>query len=119
MATNRTPRDIGVDVKHPPAAEDYVEDGNDPFFGDLRVRGQIITGKITSLRMQNTAVVSRQYTIYIPKFERYESRTSKLTAHVPNWMIGKLKEGQEVKIMECRPISKTKKFVVIDRREDQ
>jgi small subunit ribosomal protein S17 len=63
-------------------------------------------------------VVQRQYTVFIPKYERYETRTSKITAHVPAWMMSKLQEGQEVKIMECRPISKTKKFVVIDRREE-
>lgn len=118
MADTSAPRDIGVEVENPPAADDYTTDEHCPFFGSLRVRGQIITGKIATLKMQQAAVVSRQYTVFIPKYERYETRTSKITAHVPAWMYGKLHEGQEVKIMECRPISKTKKFVVIDRRED-
>lgn len=118
MAETIQPRDIGIDVQNPPTAEDYQPDNHDPFFGSLKVRGQIITGKIASLKMQQSAVVSRQYTVFIPKYERYETRTSKITAHVPAWMSGKLREGQEVKIMECRPISKTKRFVVVDRREE-
>lgn len=116
--TKRTPRDIGVEVANPPSAEDYVEDEHCPFFGSLRVRGQVITGKVVSLGMQRSAVVSREHTVYIPKYERYENRTSKIAAHVPAWMEEKLSPGQQVTIIECRPISKTKKFVVIDRRAD-
>jgi small subunit ribosomal protein S17 len=118
MAELKSPRDIGVDIQNPPTSDDYKPDEHCPFFGSLRVRGQIITGKVASLKMQQSATIQRQYTVFIPKYERYETRTSKITAHVPAWMYGKLQEGQEVKIMECRPISKTKRFVVIDRRDE-
>jgi len=51
---------------------------------------------------------------YIPKYERYEKRTSKYKAHLPPCI--EVKEGDEVVIMECRPLSKTKSFVVVERK---
>ena len=44
-----TPRDIGVDVIAPEADWDGSE--NCPFYGSLRVRGQIIEGIVSSLGM--------------------------------------------------------------------
>ena len=63
-------RDIGIDVKKP----EGEWDGNDncPFFGSLRVRGQIISGVVSSKGMRDTVVVERQTTRYMKKFERYE-----------------------------------------------
>ncbi|MBW3583155.1 MAG: 30S ribosomal protein S17 [Euryarchaeota archaeon] len=107
-------RDIGVDVQNPPTTT--CDDKHCPFHGGLPVRGQIITGKVATKGMQRSVVISRQYTIYIPKYERYETRTSKISAHAPACFDEGLEPGQEVTIMECRPVSKTKKYVVIDRR---
>ncbi len=116
MAQATTVRDIGVDVRNPPTKA--CDDVHCPFHGELPVRGQIITGKVKTTGMQRTLVISRTYTILIPKFERYETRTSKISAHVPACLEEELSVGQEVTIMECRPISKTKRYVVIDRRVD-
>ena len=105
-------RDIGIDVS-PPQGE---WDGNDncPFHGSLRLRGQIIKGTVSSRGMQDTVVVERKTTRYMQKFERYEKRTRRYSAHLPS-CIGELNPGDNVRIMECRPLSKTVNFCVIEK----
>ncbi|MDK2891145.1 MAG: small subunit ribosomal protein, partial [Methanoculleus sp.] len=44
-------RNIGLDV---PIPEAECEDANCPFHGTLPVRGQVITGKVVSDRMNGT-----------------------------------------------------------------
>jgi small subunit ribosomal protein S17 len=105
-------RDIGIEVQAP--ARDCA-DQKCPFHGDLRVRGQILHGRVVSNRMQNTVVVQSEFLRYLPKFERYEKRRSKHAAHNPP-CIG-AQPGDEVTLMECRPLSKTKHFVVIEARK--
>ncbi|MED5398201.1 MAG: 30S ribosomal protein S17 [Candidatus Thermoplasmatota archaeon] len=105
-------RDIGVDVSAPEGQWDGNE--NCPFYGNLRLRGQIINGVISSSGMQDTVVVERQTTRYMKKFERYEKRTRRYSAHLPS-CIGEVSPGDNVRIMECRPLSKTVNFCVIER----
>ena len=100
-------RDIGVDVKTPEG--EWDGDDNCPFNGSLRVRGQIIEGKVSSNGMSGSIVVERELTRYMKKYERYEKRTRRYPAHLPS-CIGELKLGDHVRIMECRPLSKTVKF---------
>jgi len=106
---NKT-RDIGYDVKSP---EKVCEDPNCPFHGTLPVRGKILEGLVKSDKMQKTVIVKRNFLHYVPKYERYERRHSAIAAHTPD-CIG-LKKGDKVKIAECRPLSKTKHFVVIEK----
>ena len=103
--------DIGIDVKMP---EEECEDRNCPFHGRLPVRGQIIEGEVVSAKAQKTVVVSRSYMKKIRKYERYEKRRSKIHAHNPPCIDAKV--GDVVKIAECRPLSKTKSFVVVEKR---
>ena len=103
-------RDIGVDVQPP---EKSCEDKNCPFHGSLSVRGQTLKGTVESVGMDGSVVVKKQHLSYIPKFERYERRTGHYPAHLPKCI--DVEEGDEVKIMECRPLSKSISFVVIER----
>lgn len=102
---------IGIDVVAP---KDKCTDKNCPFHGTLSVRGQIIEGVVISDRMQGTVIVKKDYRRYIPKYERFELRTGKYAAHNPPCINAKV--GSKVRIMECRPLSKTKSFVVIEQR---
>lgn len=104
-------RDIGVDVAPP---KEQCDDRNCPFHGTLSVRGQIIEGVVVSSKMQKTLVVKKDYRRYIPKYERYEWRTGRYVAHNPLCINAQV--GNVVKIMECRPLSKTKAFVVIEQK---
>lgn len=113
-ATTQTPskaRDIGIEV---PAPKSVCQDLLCPFHGHLKVRGQQIVGKIVSNKMERTAIVEKEHARYLTKFERYERRTSRHSAHLPPCFTAKI--GDEVRIMECRPISKTVHFVVVENR---
>lgn len=105
-------KNIGIDV-NPPKAE--CNDPNCPFHGNLKVRGQIIDGQVVSTKMDKTVVVERNYLKYQKKYERYEKRGNRYTVHAP--VCFNLSVGDHVSIMECRPISKTVSFVVIEKRE--
>ncbi len=105
-------RDIGVDVMVPRG--EWDGDSDCPFYGTLSVRGQIINGTIASIGMQKTIIVERQLIRKMEKYERYEKRTRRISAHLPS-CIGEVSVGERVRIMECRPLSKTKSFVVIER----
>lgn len=89
------------------------DDPNCPFHGSLSVRGQALTGRVVSAKMEKTVVVRRDYLKYIPKYMRYERRHSKIHAHNPPCISAK--EGDVVKIMECRPLSKTVSWVVVEK----
>ncbi|NLI74244.1 MAG: 30S ribosomal protein S17 [Euryarchaeota archaeon] len=104
-------KDIGIDVKVPDTA---CTDKNCPFHGKLAVRGQIIEGVVVSIKMDKTAVVKRNYLNYQQKYERYEKRTGHYSAHNPPCL--DIKAGDQVKIMECRPLSKTVSFVIVEKR---
>lgn len=103
-------RDIGYDVKPP---EKECDDPNCPFHGTLPIRGKILEGIVVSDKMSKSVIVKRDYIHYITKFERYERRHSRISAHSP--LCINAKKDDRVKIAECRPLSKTKQFVVIEK----
>ncbi len=104
-------RDIGLDVQQPKGTCSEV---NCPFHGTLPVRGTVLAGTVISAKMQGTVVVEREYMRYMHKFERLEKRTSKYLAHAPACL--QTKVGDEVSIMECRPLSKRVSDVVVENR---
>ena len=108
-------RDIGVDVDRPEG--DWDGDENCPFYGSLRLRGQILEGTVASVGMQNTIVIERQHVRKMVKYERYDKRTRRLSAHLPS-CIGEVSVGDRVKVMECKPLSKTVSFYVIESTEE-
>ncbi|MBN2109704.1 MAG: 30S ribosomal protein S17 [Methanosarcinaceae archaeon] len=101
-------RDIGLDV---PAPEKECNDVNCPFHGELPVRGQVLVGTVVSDNMDRTVVIQRKHEMLIKKYQRYEKRQSKIHAHNPPCIDAKV--GDVVTIVECRPLSKTKSYVVI------
>ena len=76
-------------------------------------RGRTFTGTVIEFKAQKTATVEWERRKYLPKYERYEKRRTRLKVHVPE--CSEIKKGDIIVIKECRPISKTKKFVVIER----
>lgn len=92
-------------------------DRNCPFHGSLPIRGRVFDGVIVSAKMDKTVIVERDYLHYVPKFMRYERRYSYIPSHNPPCIDAK--EGDRVRIAECRPISKTVSFVVIEKMEEQ
>lgn len=109
-------RDIGIDVKMPVA--EWDGDANCPFYGSLRLRGQVFEGTVSRNGMQKTVVIERENVRAMPKFERYEKRTGRLSAHLPS-CIGELDIGDRVRVMECRPLSKTVSFCVVENLNEE
>jgi small subunit ribosomal protein S17 len=107
----REARDIGIEV---PAPKGTCVDNLCPFHGHLKVRGQQFVGKVVSNKMERTAIVEKEHARYMSKFERYERRTSRYAVHTTP--CNPVKIGDEVRIMECRPISKTVSFVVVHNK---
>ena len=56
-------RDIGIDVKAPTA--EWDGDENCPFYGSLRLRGQVLEGTIASVGMQSTITLQRDNVRYM------------------------------------------------------
>jgi len=102
-------RNIGVSVVSP---RKTCEDELCPFHGELSVRGKLLVGIVTSSKAPKMVVVSREYPRPTPKFKRFQRSRSKVHAYLPPCV--EVKEGDEVKIAECRPLSKTVSFVVIE-----
>ena len=103
-------REIGIGVKRPPKA---CEDPNCPFHGTLAVRGKMLEGTVVSIKMSGTVTVERGHLHYAKKYMRYERRRSRILAHNPPCL--ELKDGDRVRMMECRPISKEVTFVAIEK----
>jgi small subunit ribosomal protein S17 len=99
---------IGLNVPEP---EEACSDENCPFHGTLSVRGQTLEGEVASTDMEKTVVVEREYDVYVPKYDRYMVRRSRISAHAPECL--DLSVGDTVTVAETRPLSKTKSHVVV------
>lgn len=108
---------IGLDVETPPEPDDPDYDyENCPFYGELSVRGQILNGIVASADMDKTVIVEREYDVFVPKYDRYMKRRSRVPAHVPG-VLDHVSVGDRVRIAETRPLSKTKSHVVVEVTE--
>ena len=79
---------------------------------DYIVRGNVFTAKVIRQKSPKTAVVERELVTYVPKYERYAKKRSRLAVHIPDNM--KVSVGDLVKIGETRKISKTKSFIIME-----
>jgi small subunit ribosomal protein S17 len=102
-------RNIGIAVEAP---KKDCADIHCPFHGTLGVRGRLFLGKVISSKARKMVVVEREYTHLIKKYKRYERSKSRIHAYLPPCV--DVKEGDDVKLAECRPLSKTVSFVVVE-----
>ncbi len=103
-------KNIGIDVQAP---KETCIDAHCPFHGDIKLRGRTFAGTIIKADTHKSATVEWPRQFYIRKFERYEQRRSRIRVHNPDCI--KAKIGDKVRVAECRPISKTKHFVIIEK----
>ena len=89
------------------------EDRNCPTHGHLKIRGAVMEGLIVSDKPKNTVIVVKEYLHFVPKYQRYERRKTRVPAHKPPCV--EVKTGDKVRIGECRKVSKTKAYVVIEK----
>ena len=100
---------IGIEV---PLPSKKCNDKHCPFHNAMRIHGRRFTGKVIRNVFHNTTTIEfpRQY--YIPKYERYEKKRTRIKLHVPGCM--EIEKGDVIRVIETRPISKTKNFVAIE-----
>jgi small subunit ribosomal protein S17 len=104
---------IGLNVTEP---EGTCSDEDCPFHGNLSVRGQVLEGEVASTDMEKTVVVEREYDVFVPKYDRYMKRRSRVPAHAPECF--DIEVGDTVSIAETRPLSKTKSHAVVEVTDD-
>ncbi len=79
-----------------------------------RNRRKVREGIVTSTKMDSTAVVSVTERVRHPRYHKTVQRTKKLYVHDPK---GDTRLGDRVRVMETRPISKTKNWRLLEITE--
>ena len=76
-----------------------------------RSRRRSVQGTVSSDKMDKTITVSVERLFKHPKYKKYIRQHSKVYAHDEQ---GKAKVGDIVKVVECRPMSKLKRFALVE-----
>jgi small subunit ribosomal protein S17 len=74
-------------------------------------RRKVRVGKVVSTKMEKSIVVSIERRVPHPVYKKYFRRTTKLMAHDEE---RSAKVGDTVKIMETRPMSKLKRWRLVE-----
>jgi len=69
-----------------------------------------LEGRVVSNKMQKTVTVLLERQVKHGLYGKYGRRSAKVHAHDEG---GECREGDLVRIVECRPLSKTKNFKVV------
>ena len=69
-----------------------------------------LSGRVTSNKMDKTITVAIERLVKHPVYGKYVRRTTKLHAHDEN---NECREGDLVTIKQCRPLSKTKSWMLV------
>ncbi len=72
---------------------------------------RVLIGKVVSKKTDKSAIVEIENRIKHPVYGKYVKRNKRFAIHDPN---NSCHDGDLVSIQECRPISKTKHFMLID-----
>ncbi len=76
---------------------------------DKKIR--TLTGVVTSIKMDKSITVMVERQVKHPIYKKFIKRSTKLHAHDED---NTCKEGDVVMIQECRPLSKTKSFRLLE-----
>lgn len=71
-----------------------------------------ITAKVVSMKMQKTVIVEMVHVSRHPLYRKAVKKTKRFAAHVENM---ELAVGDTVKVLETKPMSKTKHFIVTEK----
>ncbi|MBS3116174.1 30S ribosomal protein S17 [Candidatus Woesearchaeota archaeon] len=99
-------------VEAPQKAYDPVNyDKKCPFTGEITVKKELLRGKVIKKDTNKSATIEWLSHFYVPKYERFEMRRSRLRVHNPPSVNADV--GQEVLVARTRPLSKTKHHVIL------
>lgn len=93
------------------AYDSKYHDKKCPFTGNLAVKKEFLQGKVIKKDTNKSATIEWFHQFYVPKYERFEVRRSRLRVHNPPCIDAKV--GQMVLVARTRPLSKTKNHVII------
>jgi small subunit ribosomal protein S17 len=71
---------------------------------------RVLTGRVTSDKTDKTITVLVERRVMHPLYKKFIRRSKKYHAHDERNVF---KEGQSVRIQECRPLSRTKRWQVL------
>ena len=77
---------------------------------------RVLKGTVVSDKGHKTVIVEVQNNVQHPIYKKYVKRTKRYAAHDPE---NNFKTGDFVSILESRPISKTKHWVVLTQDNQQ
>lgn len=80
--------------------------------GGVKIRGQVLEATVKSSKARNTAVIEIPRIIPFTKYKRFAKAKSKFPVHNPACI--NAQEGDRVKIGECRKLSRTKSWTILD-----
>ena len=100
-----------------PKNKGNVADKNDPFYGNITVKNELLTGVVVKKDISRSATIEWTKSIYIPKYERYGVRRYKLRVHNPASIDAQI--GPKVLVARTKPLSKTKNHVIIKILENE
>ena len=95
-----------------PKEKPLKNEKNNPFNGSLTIRGKLFEGIVINAKAKRTAVIQKESLIYFEKFKRYGRSKNKIHAHIPSNL--NVQKGDYVVAAECRPISKSVSFVIVE-----
>ncbi|XP_031232324.1 40S ribosomal protein S11-like [Mastomys coucha] len=106
-------KNISLGFKTPKEAiEGTYIDKKCPFTGNVSIRGRILSGVVTKVKMQRTIVIRRDYLHYIRKDNHFEKCHKNMFMHLFPCFRG-VQIGDIVTVGVCRPLSKTVQFNVL------
>lgn len=82
-----------------------------PFHGTVVPKEELFTGVVVRRDVNHSATIEWSRRKYVSKYERYESRRSRMRVHNPACLNAEI--GSEVVAARTRPLSKTKNHVII------
>jgi small subunit ribosomal protein S17 len=74
-------------------------------------KGKVLSGVVVSDKMKDTVVVSVSRYFKHPKYQKFMTVDKRFKVHDPG---NTTKVGDKVSIIETKPISKTKRFVIFN-----
>ena len=78
---------------------------------ETRALRKVRVGKVVSNKMEKTIVVAIEDNVPHPKYGKIMKRTVKVSAHDEN---NQCNIGDKVSVMETRPLSKTKRWRLVE-----
>tara|TARA_Y100000310_G_scaffold276476_1_gene293645 strand:+ start:683 stop:1075 length:393 start_codon:yes stop_codon:yes gene_type:complete len=99
------------------APKETCTDKKCPFHGQIAVKKEFFTGKVIKKDVSHSATLEWSRSVYIPKYERYEYKRSRMRAHNPACINAQI--GQKVLVAKTRPLSKMKDHVILKVIEDE